>query len=854
MIRLKRFLPATFIVLVGMISLVNMLLNYQASLRTAEMTAQTTLANTGRQVADKISGFLNAASSVVQWNAHLFQFDPAGEPFLEQFNRITWKELMVYPQFGLIYYGDEQGNHWLNKRERDASIRTRVLRRIDDSPASRVALHEAATLSSHSKEKIVSLLSPYLETRWYGHDDRGGLIDQEKVYDFNYDPRLRPWYIGSKKVDGLFWTNVYTWLDVFKNKNHLQVGITVSMPVRKGGKQVGVAGIDIILKDISDFLAQLQISRNGRVFIFNETGETVAMTDFESVVRKKEGGGIQLNRVLDVGDPVIVASYRNRTEQIEKAEKGVNPSAQGSYSPFVESGHKYFAYYAPLMLEPSIDWTVGVVIPEDDFLAEAKKAIWHSLSLSAVTLVIMLLVGVWISQSIMRSFSFLAQDAHRISVLDLAATPGIRTRFREFHELLSAFSSMKENLREMVGRLSGQTTRLDDAAGELARTSANLWGDAEKMSGSADLVATTTVKMSGNMDAIVLEMREMNENINGILSSVDQMNQNMDVIATTAEESSTRLNQVVLAGNAATITMKHVREAAQRASGNVSNMAMALEQMNAALRVVRAQCELAHGESEQVRLCAHGGSLVMEKLDLSSREISEVVHLINDIASQTSMLALNAAIEAARAGEMGKGFAVVSSEVKSLALQTGDATHTIAQRVEQIRVQTDDVMRSSRTVTMGMERINQSNNDILASVNEQSSSVDEIAHIMKSASLETNEVSSRVEESAQGMEKVSQSMHTISKGIADVARHVAQASSEVSEMTHNMSGVAQGAGAIGRNVTDASLSSQEIAQAMEKMTSSIGDVRMLSGSVRQKADSVTNIVQELKSILDRFHV
>ncbi|MBF0582723.1 MAG: hypothetical protein HQL80_00665 [Magnetococcales bacterium] len=847
-------MPATFIVFVGVVSVVNMSLNYKASLRTAEMTAQGTLANSGRQVSDKIFSFLNSAVSVVQLNAHLFQFNNTEAAFLEHFNRITWKELTTYPQFKLIYYGDEQGNHWLNKRERDASIRTRVLRRLDDSPASRAALREAATLSSHDKEKVMSLLSPYLATQWHGHDDHGGLVVQERVYDFNYDPRLRPWYIGSKQVDGLFWTDVYTWSDVFQGKNFSQVGITVSAPVYKDGKRAGVAGIDIVLKDISDFLAQLQISEHGRVFIINELGEMVAMTDFAAVVHKKEDGNIQLNRVIDVGDPVIVSSYRKRMEVIKSAGKTMDDTVKGSYFSFMESGSKYFAYYSPLKLEPSRNWTVGIVIPEDDLLSESKKAVWHSLFISVATLVIMWVVGIRISQSIMRSFSFLAADAQRITALDLAETQGIRTRFYEFYELSNVFASMKASLREMVGTLSGQATRLDDAAGELARASANLWEDADKMSGSADLVAVTTSKMSGNMDAIVLEMRDMNGNINGILSSVDQMNQNMDSIAMTADESSKRLNQVVSAGNEATVNMKHVWEAAQRASGNVSNMAIALEQMNTALHAVREQCELANGESEQVRLRAHGSSVIMEKLDLSTKAIGNVVLLINSVASQTSMLALNAAIEAARAGEMGKGFTVVSNEVKALALQTEDATHTIAQQVEQIRIQTGEVLAASRTVTTGMERINQSNNGILASVNEQSRSVDTIAHIMKEASLETDAVSNKVEESAQGIEKVSQSMYKISRGISDVARHVAQASAEVSEMTHSMSGVAQGAEAVGKNVVDASLSSQEIASTMEKMTSAIGDVRTLSGSVRQKAGSVANTVQELKSMLGRFQV
>jgi methyl-accepting chemotaxis protein len=97
--------------------------------------------------------------------------------------------------------------------------------------------------------------------------------------------------------------------------------------------------------------------------------------------------------------------------------------------------------------------------------------------------------------------------------------------------------------------------------------------------------------------------------------------------------------------------------------------------------------EVARVANEAVEL-ASAANATVNRLGVSSAEISNITKLITSIAKQTNLLALNATIEAARAGESGRGFAVVASAVMDLSKKTASATDDIRQKIESIQADT----------------------------------------------------------------------------------------------------------------------------------------------------------------------
>ena len=223
------------------------------------------------------------------------------------------------------------------------------------------------------------------------------------------------------------------------------------------------------------------------------------------------------------------------------------------------------------------------------------------------------------------------------------------------------------------------------------------------------------------------------------------------------------------------------------ASGEMQSQAASLsssaEQTNhQSLAVASAAEELAASISEITRqvtqstkVCqtavtgATQASTVIGGLANAAQRIGKVVQLINNIASQTNLLALNATIEAARAGEAGKGSAVVASEVKTLANQTGRATEDIAQQVTAIQGATVEAVDAVNQISRIIGEINQISTAIASAVEEQGAATREISRNVQEAANGTREVNLHIADVTRAATETGGAAHKVGTAADTVA-------------------------------------------------------------------------------------
>jgi methyl-accepting chemotaxis protein len=292
-------------------------------------------------------------------------------------------------------------------------------------------------------------------------------------------------------------------------------------------------------------------------------------------------------------------------------------------------------------------------------------------------------------------------------------------------EQASAMEALAQGLSQLAD--GDLTTRLDE-------------GFSDSYKKIKDDFNATAARLCEAIESIAASTREVANAAAEIATSTTNLSQRTEEQAASLEQTSAAMEQI-------SVTVKKNAENAQQAN------------------------QFAGGTRQ---VADRGGAVVTQAIDAmarieeSSRRISDIIGVIDEIARQTNLLALNAAVEAARAGEAGRGFAVVAAEVRSLAQRSSQAAKDIKELIT----------NSSGQVQEGVELVNRAGSalneivesikrvaDLVASIaaasGEQATGLDQISTAIGKMDEMTQQNSAVVEEnaaSAKSLEQQSASM------------------------------------------------------------------------------------------------
>ncbi|EJL98463.1 methyl-accepting chemotaxis protein [Pseudomonas sp. GM102] len=450
-----------------------------------------------------------------------------------------------------------------------------------------------------------------------------------------------------------------------------ELALFIDLKVEHAGKVVGVAGLGLSMKELSELIHNFNFGERGKVYLVRSDG------------------------LIQVHPEAQFSGKRTLVEQIgapaAQAVMGqLSTSTAFATSSFVRDGEDFLALSLPLR---DLGWTLVAEVPQSQIYAEARRAMWMSSGIGLAVALVCLLLVVLLARGLVRPIRQVTAALVAIGSGGGDLTHRLdSSRADELGDLARGFNRFLESQRDMIGEVLATSERLRSAVGQVARVVDNTAERSGRQQEMTDMVATAVHEMG-------LTVQEIAQNAG-----------NAAVASQTARDEALQA-RVVVGGSIRHIeSMSDEIGIAAGAVGELAHQVASIDQVLAVIRGISEQTNLlalnAAIEAARAGDMGRGFAVVADEVRTLARRTQSSTDEIQQMIGSLKQGAENA-VSSMHAGQAATGTGVESSQRTgaSLTAITGqverisDMNHQVATATEEQSAVTEEINRNVQGIS-----------------------------------------------------------------------------------------------------------------------------------------------------------
>ena len=619
----------------------------------------------------------------------------------------------------------------------------------------------------------------------------------------DFDPRTRIWYKKAMEQKKLVFTDPYLDADT------KQMTVSVALPYETAsGQTLVVVSADILLQTLVDNVKEISLEGDGYAFLVDSKGYILAHPNSEFVSKN----------VFEV----------QKLKGISAVVKDIIGNDQG-YRNYQENGKDMIMVYKQI---PSTQWVLCIKVEQAVVFAPLTYLKWMFIGITVASILLVIAVSIAVARRITRPLEALESQVRLLASGNLTVQAEVAGD-DEFSKLARGFNKMVSDLRGMIHDIQTSTVEMQGSSNKLIDISSNLAANSEEMSATVSMVSTSVEQISAGTE----------ENA----SSAEHVSQSGKAVVRMASEMAAAAKEAVKAS-------EYVAEEVKGVSTVIEDVSQSISQVAVFAQEVAASCQRSIAITAEAKICSHDTNDIIQKLSVSSKQISKIVDIIRNIAEQTNMLALNATIEAASAGDAGKGFAVVAGEVKELSKRTAEEAARIGQQIEDMQNGMGEAVAVVGKISNVIAETMEITQDIALAVGDQSECLSNTAGNVLVEAKRMTTISKEVAAIASKSAHVSQNAMKAANGVEAMFHTTAEISRKAEEVACSMEETESAMTNISQATLEIAKSTQDISLSMHEADTAISDTATTASKVSECAHNMGETANRLQEMVARFKV